>query len=218
MKLLWLLIGWFSLPIWQEQRKCPEWRRAGRPSKVEPGQWYMLSRNPQNQWTPSAWDESPSHPAGDWEEYSSGGDLEEVGRLLELLSTWLLAQMAVEDGPSTSGGEEPAQRKLRPTIGGKALQKEFLKASKVEKPQRYWPGMMALHAICWFQKSADVLICKLIFFTSSLWYHPWSRVLWYALPDACHFDCAGSCRGIFGLAPGRYLPMHHSCKMHQHYA
>ena len=60
--------------------------------------------------------------------------LGEVGRSPELLPTQQLAQMAAEARPSTSGGEEPAQRKLRLTVGGKAPWKEFLKASKVKKP------------------------------------------------------------------------------------
>ena len=60
--------------------------------------------------------------------------LEEVGRSLELSPTWQLAQMAVEDGLSTLGREEPARRKLQLTMGGKAPWKEFLKAGKVKKP------------------------------------------------------------------------------------
>ena len=38
--------------------------------------------------------------------------LGEVGRLLELSPTQQLAQMAAEAGPSISGGEETARRKL----------------------------------------------------------------------------------------------------------
>ena len=45
--------------------------------------------------------------------------------------------MAVEAGPSVSG-EEPAKGKLHPTVGGKAPQKEFLKAGKVKKTRKYW--------------------------------------------------------------------------------
>ena len=58
--------------------------------------------------------------------------LEEVGRLPQLLLTQQLAQMAVEAGPSMSDGEEPVRKKLQLTMGGKAPQKEFLKASKVK--------------------------------------------------------------------------------------
>ena len=76
--------------------------------------------------------------------------LGEVGRSPESSSTWQLAQMAEEARPSMSGGEEPAKRKLQLTVGGKAPQKEFLKAGKVKKPQRYQPGIVALHEICQF--------------------------------------------------------------------
>ena len=69
--------------------------------------------------------------------------LEEVGELPSLLPTQELAQMAVEAGPSALG-EEPAKRKLHPTVGGKAPQKEFLKAAKVKKTRKYWPGTVAL--------------------------------------------------------------------------
>ena len=42
--------------------------------------------------------------------------------------------MAAEAGPSVSG-EEPAVRKLCPTMGGKAPWKEFLQSRKGEKDQ-----------------------------------------------------------------------------------
>ena len=48
-------------------------------------------------------------------------------------------------------------------MGGKAPQKEFLKARKMKKPQRYWPGTVALHEIHQFQKSTELLIHKLPF-------------------------------------------------------
>ena len=78
------------------------------------------------------------------------------------LPTWQLAQMAVEAGPSASE-EEPAKRKLCPTMGGKAPQKEFLKAGKVKKTRRYQPGTVALWEIQQFQKSSELLIRKLPF-------------------------------------------------------
>ena len=89
--------------------------------------------------------------------------LGEVGRSPESSPTQQLAQMAAEAGPSMSGGEEPARRKICPTMGGKAPQKEFLRAGKVKKPQKYWPGTEALHKINCFQKSMDLLIHKLPF-------------------------------------------------------
>ena len=86
--------------------------------------------------------------------------------------------MAVEAGPSMSGGEEPATRKLQPTVGSKAPWKEFLqagkvkktrkywqflKAGKVKKTSKYWPGKDALQEIWQFQKSTELLIWKLPF-------------------------------------------------------
>ena len=90
------------------------------------------------------------------------GWLEEVGQSPSSLPTQQLAQMAAEAGPSASG-EEPAQRKLCPTIRGKAPQKEFLKAGKVKKTRKYWPGTVALHEIRQYQKSTELLIRKLPF-------------------------------------------------------
>ena len=90
------------------------------------------------------------------------GWLEEVGQSPLSLPTQQLAQMATEAGPSASG-EEPAQRKLCPTIGGKAPRKEFLKAGKVKKTRKYWPGTVALCEIWRYQKSTELLIRKLPF-------------------------------------------------------
>ena len=88
--------------------------------------------------------------------------LEEVGQSPSSLPTQQLAQMAAEAGPSVLG-EEPAKRKLCPTMGGKAPQKEFLKAGKVKKTRKYQPGTVALREIRQFQKSTELLIRKLPF-------------------------------------------------------
>ena len=88
--------------------------------------------------------------------------LEDVGRSLSLSSTPRLAQMAAEAGLSASG-EEPVRRKLHPTVGGKVPQKEFLKARKVKKTRKYWPGTVALWEIWQFQKSTELLVGKLPF-------------------------------------------------------
>ena len=53
--------------------------------------------------------------------------LAEGGQSLSSSPTQQLVQMVAEAGPSALG-EEPARRKLQPTMGGKAPQKEFLKA------------------------------------------------------------------------------------------
>ena len=81
--------------------------------------------------------------------------LEEVDQLPLSLPTQQLAQMAAEAGP--------AKRKLHPTVGGKAPQKEFLKAGKVKKTRKYRPGTVALWEIRQFQKSTELLIQKLPF-------------------------------------------------------
>ena len=46
--------------------------------------------------------------------------LEDVGRSLSSSPTQQLAQIAVEAWPSMLGKEEPARKKLQPTMGGKA--------------------------------------------------------------------------------------------------
>ena len=88
--------------------------------------------------------------------------LAEGGQSLSSLPTQQLVQMAVEAGPSALG-EEPARRKLRPTVGGKAPRKEFLKAGQVKRPRRYRPGTVALCEIWRYQKSTELLIRKLPF-------------------------------------------------------
>ena len=88
--------------------------------------------------------------------------LEEVGHSPSSLPIQQLAQMAAEARPSVLG-EEPAKRKLHPTIGGKAPWKEFLKAGKVKKTRRYRPDTVALQEIRQFQKSTELLIQKLPF-------------------------------------------------------
>ena len=30
----------------------------------------------------------------------------------------------------------------------------------LKQPQKYWPGIVGLCKICWFQKSTELLICK----------------------------------------------------------
>ena len=79
--------------------------------------------------------------------------LEEAGRSPGSSPTQWFVQMVVEVG--TSGG--------RPTVGGKAPQKEFLKKGYMKKPWRYQPGMLTLHEICHYQKSTELLICKCTF-------------------------------------------------------
>ena len=59
--------------------------------------------------------------------------LEEVGRSPSSLLTQQLAQMAVEAGPSMSGGEEPVRRKLQPTVGGKASRRNSSRLVRLKR-------------------------------------------------------------------------------------
>ena len=86
--------------------------------------------------------------------------LGQVGRSPKSSPTQQLAQMPAEAGPSTLGREEPAHKKLWPTMEGKAPWKEFLWAAPIKKPWKYQQGMVALCKICLFQKSMELLICK----------------------------------------------------------
>ena len=76
--------------------------------------------------------------------------LEEAGRLPRSLPTWQLVQMAVE----------AEMLRSRAKVGGKAPYKEFLRKGALKKSQRYWPGTVSLHKICWYQMSTELLIPK----------------------------------------------------------
>ena len=83
---------------------------------------------------PSPAHEAPPEAGEMMRRITEAEQLEGVGRLPSSSLTKQLAQMAVEARPSKSGGEELAHKKLHPTMGGKAPQKEFLQAGKVKKP------------------------------------------------------------------------------------
>ena len=53
------------------------------------------------------------------------------------------------------------QKETLANSGRQAPRKEFLKARKLKRPQRYWLGIVVLHEIHQFQKSTEVLRCKL---------------------------------------------------------
>ena len=88
--------------------------------------------------------------------------LEELGRSPLLSPTQQLAQMAVEAWPSVLG-EEPAKRKLHPTMGGKAPPEGIPQGWESKEDQKYWPSTVALQEIQQFQKSTELLIRKLPF-------------------------------------------------------
>ena len=120
-------------------------------------------RRPHHQYTPISSSENSSRSWWDYEEDSRGRTARGGRESPSSLPTWHLTQMAVEARPSTSGGKEPARRKVLPTVGGKTPQKEFLKAGKVKKTQKYWPGTVALCKIQHFRKSTELLIWKFPF-------------------------------------------------------
>ena len=67
------------------------------------------------------------------------GEGQKIGR-----SGFILDQTAGADGhggrtlKASRGGT--SRKKLWPTVGDKAPQKEFLKAGMLKKPQKYWSG------------------------------------------------------------------------------
>ena len=164
-KLLRLLIGWFSFKFQfgqnQENTKKGEgkralqvWTKAEEHTEQEPPV-------PVDPPVPEV-ETTPMHSELE-RRVEEAETLGEMGRLLETLWTWQLAQVTVEARPSMPGGEELARRKLWLTVGGKAPWKKFLWAGKVKKPQRYWLGTVAICEIYQFQKSTDLSICKLPF-------------------------------------------------------
>ena len=86
---------------------------------------------------PSTAQEAPPEAGEIMGRIAEAEQLEGVERSPLSLPTWQLSQMAVEARPSKSGGEEPACKKICPTVGGKAPQKEFLQAGKVKKTRKY---------------------------------------------------------------------------------
>ena len=62
---------------------------------------------------------------------TEAGKLKGVGRSPLSLPTWQLAQMA---GPSTLGKEEPARRKLQPTVGGKPPRRNSSRLVRSRRP------------------------------------------------------------------------------------
>ena len=144
--------------------------------------------------------------------------LGEVGRLPELSPTWQLAQVAMEAGPSTLGEKELelAQKKNWPWEV-KLLRKSSRRPVRWRSPKgTNWGWWLSARSADSRKYRSPHLQTTL--FAFSPWNSPWSRALWYVLPGAHHIDSAGSFRSIFGWAPRRHQPTHHSCKMHHYYA
>ena len=208
MRLLWLLTGWLSNSSMARMKVTPRKRedKRGQRTKTQ-AQVHAEAQEPPVLVDPPVpgYQEAPTQSELD-RMVEETEKLGEVGRSLESSSTQQLAQMAVEARPSMLGGEEPARRKLWATVGGKAPQKEF--------PE----GIVALCKIHPFHKSTDLIMHKLPF--SCLVHEIALEVgkIWHALPGTCHFDSAGSFRGLFGWAHGRHQPLCNPYKTYNNYA
>ena len=200
----WLVFA--PIPAWQE----PKWHlgkgRMGeaRRSKQEPRSTWK-PQNPLHQLTPSARNRRSSNPEWAGEEDPGCREAGRDGEVIRVISNLTI-------GPDGCGGQTihvgwgGASQEEAPTYHGRQDPLEgILRAGKVKKPQKYWLGTVALHEIFWFQKSIELLIWKLPF--SQLVHKIAQEMGKY---DMCHTDSAGSCRGIFGWAPGRWQPLCHS--------
>ena len=105
--------------------------------------------------------EAPSNPR--WSGQEQVKKLEWMGRSPEFSPMRQLAEMVTKTGPLMSVGKEPVWKQLWLMAGGKDPRKEFLRAGLLKRPWRYCPGIVALYKICHFQKSTELLICKLPF-------------------------------------------------------
>ena len=104
-KLLRLLIGWFSFTSNMARMKLTPWKGEGRKTLRVRTQTEVHA-------VPKPVEEAPPTP-GEIERRKVGAEkLEKVGRLLESSPTQQLAQVAAEARQSMSGREEPARRKL----------------------------------------------------------------------------------------------------------
>ena len=167
MRLLWLLIGWLSLFEFREMARAKIMPRKGEGKKAmqvktkaqvhaEPGPPVLVDSQCQKlrrlqlrvNWR------------GEWQRQK---DWERWGGCQSCLQPNSWPRWLQRPGHLHQMGRSQSGRKLWPTVGGKAPQKEFLGASKVKKPWRYWPRTVALREICQFQKSTKVLIQKLPF-------------------------------------------------------
>ena len=127
--------------------------------------------------------------------------LEEAGRLPESSPMWHLPQMTAETGPSSQAHS-----------GRKGPPQEISEMGHVKKLQRYWLGRVALHKICCYQMSTELLSCKC----------PFTCLVCKIAQDCGRYDlhfqvCVvmalpGSCRILPDQSPGRCEPM---CNPHK---
>ena len=178
---------------------------------------HMEVQEPQHWWTPQC--QKLRRPPlrvnwrGGWQRQK---DMERWG------GAGVIAKLTV--GPDGCGDQAiyigwggASQEEVPTYCGRQDPQKEFLRAGKVKKPQKYWLGMVAVHDICHFQKSMDLQIWKLPF--SYLVHEIALEVERYDMHfQACAILTAGSCEGICCWASGRCQPLHNPHEMHNHHA
>ena len=123
--------------------------RKGRQVRTR-AEVHAESETPSAGGPPRAWGGGPSNLEWDGGEDSRGREVGGGGEVARVITNLTVGPDGCRGWPSMLGREELPRKKLWLTVGGKAPQKEFLQAGKVKKPQRYCPGMEALHEICWF--------------------------------------------------------------------
>ena len=205
------------IPAWQGQ-KWPQ-GRTGRSvtRRSRPKPKCTWNQHLQQWWTPSTSTRNPSQSRGDKQKDKGGRATGRGGAVTRVGTNLTVGPDGCRGQPYMLDGEEPAHKKLWPTVGGKDPQKEFLLAALLKKTWKYQLGIVALCKICWFQKSKELHIQKLPF---SWLVH---EIALEVGKSDLHFQVhhivsARSCRDIFGWASGRCQPLCHTCKKGDNYA
>ena len=141
-------------------------------------------RDPKHWWTPQLQHKKPCQSLIINKEGHRGGAAWRCGEVTGVVSN-LTAQMAVEARLSMLGGEEPARRKLWPTVGGKTPQKEFLWTGQVKKPWKYQLGTVTLWNLP-VPKEHWAPYLEIALLVASPWDGLWGGQIWLALPGTCH--------------------------------
>ena len=90
-----------------------------------------------------------------------------------------------------------------------------MKAGKLKRPQRYQPGIVALHKIHQFQKSTELQICELPFLCLVCKIaQEIGKFNMCTSRGVHHTDTAESCSVLSGQPPGRCQPQCPTCVMH----
>ena len=117
-----------------------------------------------------------------------------------------------EAGPSMSAGGA-SQKETPADHGRQGSQKGVSEVQTVKEAQRYWLGILVLCKICQFQKSTELLICKLPFSCLVCKIAQEIGKIWHVLPGTHSPDSAGSCRVyLVGLLEdGNLCAIHVKC-------